>query len=157
MLPVKPITVGRLHGLRKDMPSNSGNPLAPFCGSTAYVSMTPSCLLLLLMVSDILAGSGKSILWYVSPQLFVISCSHFSTAQPSSKTSDTCVRLDYQHLQFSTLTFEMQPNRMLAVFCLPFSFNSAINPIIRLKFSFPFIRPTPMAPDSRARMRSWNA
>jgi hypothetical protein len=42
----------------------------------AYVCVSHSCLLLLLIVSYTAAGSGKSVLWYMLPQLFVFICTY---------------------------------------------------------------------------------
>lgn len=51
---------------------------------------------LLFTLSDVLAGSGKSILWHVLQQPFFEMFIHGSLAQQSSKMSRTCVGLDQQ-------------------------------------------------------------
>lgn len=76
ILPAKLIIVAPLRGSHKEASSLNGNQLLPSCGSTAYVSILPTILLLLLIDSDVLAGSGKSILWYILLQLLFIGCSH---------------------------------------------------------------------------------
>jgi hypothetical protein len=63
-------------GLRKAKCTKYGKRLALFCGSMAYVCVSHSCLLLLLIVSYTAAGSGKSVLWYMLPQLFVFICTY---------------------------------------------------------------------------------
>ena len=54
-------------GLRKPICSKNGRRLAPFFGYMAYVRVFPSFLLAFLVICYVVAGSGKSILWYVSP------------------------------------------------------------------------------------------
>ena len=73
----KLITMGRPRGSLKAQHLTAGktNRQAQCCGSMVYVSPKLPSLWLLLIVSDITAGSGKTVLWYGAPQLFLASAS----------------------------------------------------------------------------------
>jgi hypothetical protein len=65
ILLVKRITLALPHGLLKGSSWKAGNRQVPFCGCMAYVRVSPYHLFQLL-ISDVLAGSGKTIISYVS-------------------------------------------------------------------------------------------
>lgn len=73
----KLIATGRLHGSLKAQLSMTGkrSRQVQCCGSMVYVCPEPPFLLPLLIVSDIIAGSGKTVFWYGIPQLFLASVS----------------------------------------------------------------------------------
>ena len=74
------ITVTQVRGFYKVMTSTIGNRRVRFCGSTAYVRISPLCNLPLLILIW-LAGSGKTVLWYVSPViLFLGVLTYFSSS-----------------------------------------------------------------------------
>jgi len=75
-LPAKLITVALLPGLHKTAYSGNGNPLVPFCGSMAHVRVSPSHPSVRLTRSNISAGSGKTIISYVSLQLLSTGRAH---------------------------------------------------------------------------------
>ena len=65
---VKPITMGPLRGSLKAIPTMNGRRQALSYGPMGIVwfsIITPSTL---LIISGFVAGSGKSILWWVTPQ-----------------------------------------------------------------------------------------
>jgi hypothetical protein len=74
ILPVKIITEAQLSGLLKAKPLVTGNRQLLYYGSMAFVGPKRPCLQLLLIVSDIIAGSGKTVLWYglSKPYLFSV-------------------------------------------------------------------------------------
>ncbi|SRR6266700_7231166 len=73
ILPVKLVTAGQLPGSLKAKLLATGNRQLPYCGSMAFVGPGRSCLWLLLIVSEIIAGSGKTVLWYGLSQPYLLS------------------------------------------------------------------------------------
>jgi len=72
------------------------------------------------------------------------------TAQVLSRTSKTCVRLDWPLLQYSTVISAIKTSRMCVVYSYPFSSSSFISPMHSLKFSCLSIQPMVTAPSSPA-------
>ena len=147
--------MGLLHGSLEEKPLMTGNGhrQVQCCGYMVYVCPGLSSLWLLLIVFGVIAGSGKTVFWYGLPQLFLTSmCSCCLPVQQSSKTSGQCVKLNQQSSPFFTLVIRIPPSWMPAASCPPFSFNSAINPIVSVKFFLPSTWPTIMVQDSLAKM-----
>jgi hypothetical protein len=65
----KRITAALPRGLLKVMSSGNGNLLVVFYGSMAFVRESPSPVLHLLIVLCVVAGSGKTVLSLVPPQI----------------------------------------------------------------------------------------
>jgi hypothetical protein len=63
------ITAALPRGILKVMPSGNGNLLVVFYGSMAFVRESPSPVLHLLIVLCVIAGSGKTVLSFVPPQI----------------------------------------------------------------------------------------
>jgi len=85
---LKFITMVRLDGFFKEVYSGNGNPLVPFCGYTENVRSSHSLLPDNSWSSlDLVAGSGKSILWFVLlpfklPSKFIWSTQFFDHTRP---------------------------------------------------------------------------
>jgi hypothetical protein len=73
MLSIKLVTARQLPGSLKAKLLVTGNRQLPYCGSMAFVSPEHLCRWLLLIVSDIIAGSGKTVLWYGLSQPYLPS------------------------------------------------------------------------------------
>jgi len=71
ILLIKFITAGQLPGSPKLLVT--GNRQLPYCGFMVFVGPERPCLWLLLIVSDITAGSGKTVLWYGLLQPYLLS------------------------------------------------------------------------------------
>jgi hypothetical protein len=65
----KPITTGRPSGSSKGLSTMNGRRQVPSCGPTGIVQVSINYPPSPLMVSCFVAGSGKSILWWVTSQL----------------------------------------------------------------------------------------
>jgi hypothetical protein len=78
--PAKRITVALPPGLHKAMCSSNGRRLAAFFGSMAFVCLSFSFLVPLLIPSYISAGSGKTVLSCVPPQPFILGPLSLSTS-----------------------------------------------------------------------------
>jgi hypothetical protein len=91
------ITMELLRGLPRIVSSRTGRRRVPSCGCMVNVCDHPAFL---LAISDAclccicIAGSGKSILWYVPYQFRYLSLSSYQPAQQSSKNSTPCAKLD---------------------------------------------------------------
>ena len=67
-------------GLPNAIAFKNGKRLAPFSGSMAYVRVFLSFLLAFLIICYVVAGSGKSVLWYVSPHCWFYGIFTLSTS-----------------------------------------------------------------------------
>ena len=65
---VKPITMGPLRGSLKAIPTMNGRRQALSYGPMEVVCFSINAPPTLLMISDFVAGSGKSVLWWVTLQ-----------------------------------------------------------------------------------------
>ena len=153
------ITLVLPRGLLKATSLGNGNRLVAFCGSMAFVCLWSLFLLPLLTVLYILAGSGKTVLSYVSPaaELFFLVYLSYLPVHRSSKRSGICVKWGWPQYPSFISTFGMVESRRSATCYCPFSLSSPANLISTLKFSFPSFRTTVVASSNPARMRFWDA
>jgi hypothetical protein len=100
-----------------------------------------------------LAGSGKSVLWYVPQQVL-----HFLIGALTLPISSTVIQdiRDVCQTGLAILAFfyfdsVMLPSRMSAACCLPFLSNFPIDPIIFVQSSLNSIQPTRADPNNPAR------
>jgi hypothetical protein len=146
-------------GLHRAICSKNGKPMAPFFGSMAYVRVFLSFLMALLIVCYVIAGSGKSILWYVSLYSIISFMTYlpYPPVQPSSKMSIAFAKLGQPLVLIFTVTFGILQSRMSEAFYLPSLSSSPVNPTISLQSSLKSIYSTIVDPDSLAMTRLWNA
>jgi hypothetical protein len=144
-------------GLRKTIFSKNGKQLAPFFGSTAYVGVFRCFLLASLIVCYEIAGSGKSIIWYVSPYGQFMAYLFDLPVQQLSKMSIAFAKLGQLPVLIFTVIFGILQSRMSGAFYLPSLSNFPVNPMVSQQSSLNSIYPMIVDPASPATMRLWNA
>jgi hypothetical protein len=100
-------TAGLGRGSLEATPSLNGNVLdrVPYYGSMGNVSCPPVLMhSQRLMVIPFVAGTGKSVLWYVNTSLFGPEKLCCLVVLPSSRTSTQCGDLAWRHWVFFTMT-----------------------------------------------------
>jgi hypothetical protein len=111
-----------------------------FCGFTENVS-TPYSLTFTKNDLRFIAGSGKTVLWYVSLLIFFILGPHIGKVPRSSRTSKTCASQDWPHSRFTISTCGMAKSSIAAGYS-PLYFSSFLASQTPTPTLFPvFIRP----------------
>ena len=138
-------------GLHKAIYSRNGNRRVRSCGSMVYVRISPSCLLPLLIVSSMVSWIGKECALVRVITSTVFHFKSYSSVQPSSKRSGTCVKLDWLPSPSFILISVILPSRMCAACYPPSLSNSPVDPTIFLQFSLSSFQHTIMDPNNPAR------
>ena len=135
-------------GSFKATSSSNGSPLAVSCGSTENVRFCHHLSAERFLTPMSLAGSGKSVLWFVYPSLPPVG-TYFLTVPPLSKTLRLHAKLDQPSWHTFTSIPPISTNKPVTIFCALSCFSFSLALVLVVTSSTAFTRHTKMALSSR--------